>query len=74
MLLHKKLYAGQVVEDPVPVPGAAEASAEFRNFVAQCMAKDPFRRPTAEGLLSHPFILKVCSVIKGGSVCACVCS
>jgi serine/threonine protein kinase len=49
----------QVVEDPLPLPGAADASPEFCDFVAQCMAKDPHRRPSAEALLSHPFILKV---------------
>lgn len=54
-------YGEQVVEEPVPVAAAMEASPEFGDFVLQCMAKDPFRRPTAEGLLSHPFILKVLS-------------
>lgn len=51
----------QVVEEPVPLPQEGAFSAEFRSFVAACMQKDPFRRPTAEGLLSHPFILKVCT-------------
>ncbi|TPX67693.1 hypothetical protein SpCBS45565_g03575 [Spizellomyces sp. 'palustris'] len=31
-------------------------SAEFRDFVAQCLAKRPSQRPTASDLLSHPFI------------------
>ncbi|BDA48249.1 Mitogen-activated protein kinase kinase 3 [Coccomyxa sp. Obi] len=48
----------QVVEEPVPLPQESAFSAEFRSFVAACMQKDPFKRPTAEGLLSHPFILK----------------
>ncbi len=49
----------QVVEEPVPLPAEGTVSADFRSFVAACMQKDPYKRPTAEGLLSHPFILKV---------------
>lgn len=51
----------QVVEDPVPVPDGRRHSAEFASFVGDCMAKDPFKRPCADALLSHPFILKACS-------------
>ena len=42
----------------MPLPAAGSCSEEFRDFVRQCMQKDPLRRPSAEGLLSHPFILK----------------
>ena len=49
----------QVLTDPVPVPEEGVLSAELQSFVLQCMRKDPFTRPTAEGLLSHNFILKV---------------
>ncbi len=49
----------QVLSDPVPVPVEGVLSPELQDFVLQCMRKDPFRRPTAEGLLSHNFILKV---------------
>ena len=49
----------QVLSDPVPVPEEGVLSPELQDFVLQCMRKDPFRRPTAEGLLSHTFILKV---------------
>lgn len=48
----------QVVEDPVPVPDGRRHSPEFASFVGDCMAKDPFERPCADALLSHPFILK----------------
>jgi len=48
----------QVVEEAVPLPAPGACSSEFRDFVAACMQKDPLRRPSAEGLLSHAFILK----------------
>ena len=31
-------------------------SVAFRDFIAQCLVKDPARRPTAQQLLSHPFL------------------
>ena len=34
-------------------------SAECADFLAACMAKDPFQRPGAEALLGHPWIRKV---------------
>ena len=43
-------------ECPLPPPGAA--SPELRDFLAQCMRKDPWQRPTAEQLLRHPFVLQ----------------
>lgn len=49
-----------MVEEPVPLPAEGSVSPDFRSFVAACMQKDPYKRPTAEGLLSHPFILKAC--------------
>eukprot|EP00271_Cylindrocystis_brebissonii_P013001 TRINITY_DN3253_c0_g1_i1.p1 TRINITY_DN3253_c0_g1~~TRINITY_DN3253_c0_g1_i1.p1 ORF type:complete len:284 (+),score=50.14 TRINITY_DN3253_c0_g1_i1:855-1706(+) len=48
----------QVMEDPSPTPPADQFSAEFRDFVDACLIKDSFKRPTAEQLLSHPFIKK----------------
>eukprot|EP00457_Paulinella_chromatophora_P001810 gb/GEZN01001812.1/.p1 GENE.gb/GEZN01001812.1/~~gb/GEZN01001812.1/.p1 ORF type:complete len:772 (-),score=95.84 gb/GEZN01001812.1/:287-2602(-) len=36
-----------------------EFSADFSAFVAQCLQKDPFRRPSASDLLSSSFIRKV---------------
>ena len=33
-------------------------SAEFKDFVAQCLQKNSSNRPTASVLLSHPFLLK----------------
>ena len=49
---------------PVPVWGVL--SDELQDFVLQCMRKEPMRRPTAESLLSHDFILKVsCEALYG---------
>lgn len=31
-------------------------SANFHDFIAQCLIKDPKDRPTAATLLNHPFI------------------
>ncbi|KAJ3299992.1 Serine/threonine-protein kinase 24 [Borealophlyctis nickersoniae] len=39
-----------------PSPQLDESfSSEFRDFVKQCLAKNPEARPTAKDLLSHPF-------------------
>jgi serine/threonine protein kinase len=38
------------------VEGATEATPAFEDFVAQCLAFDTCRRPTAAALLAHPFL------------------
>ncbi|KAJ7553324.1 hypothetical protein O6H91_06G093300 [Diphasiastrum complanatum] len=48
----------QVMYDPSPSPPADQFSAEFRSFVDACLQKEADARPTAEQLLSHPFISK----------------
>ncbi|CAM6128999.1 unnamed protein product [Calypogeia fissa] len=48
----------QVMYDPSPSLPEDRFSWEFRSFVDSCLAKDPGERPTAEQLLSHPFIKK----------------
>ena len=53
------MRGAQVVDEEVPLPAPGACSEEFREFVRQCMQKDPLQRPSAEGLLSHPFILTV---------------
>jgi hypothetical protein len=37
-------------------------SAEFKDFVSQCLQKDPSKRPKANELLDHPFIKRSSSI------------
>ncbi|KAF2300133.1 hypothetical protein GH714_009370 [Hevea brasiliensis] len=48
----------QILEDPSPSPSKHKFSPEFCSFIDTCLQKDPDARPTAEQLLSHPFIMK----------------
>ncbi|EER27587.1 Protein kinase domain containing protein [Coccidioides posadasii C735 delta SOWgp] len=41
---------------PAPRLEGNKYSAHFRDFIAQCLIKDPDRRPTAKELLRHRFI------------------
>ncbi|KAF2140121.1 uncharacterized protein K452DRAFT_230673 [Aplosporella prunicola CBS 121167] len=41
---------------PAPRLEGSEYSKEYKDFVAQCLVKDPDRRPTAKELLRHKFI------------------
>ncbi|MCO5566989.1 hypothetical protein L7F22_020672 [Adiantum nelumboides] len=43
--------------NPPPSP-PENASAEFRDFIEQCLQKNPSQRPRASTLLTHPFISK----------------
>ena len=54
----------QVVEDDAPLPSCKHHSPEFVDLIKQCLEKDPYRRPTAESLIAHPFLQKVaCAVV-----------
>ncbi|CAH1437721.1 unnamed protein product [Lactuca virosa] len=48
----------QILEDPSPSPPKHIFSPEFCSFIEACLQKDADARPTAEQLLSHPFITK----------------
>ncbi|XP_042440843.1 mitogen-activated protein kinase kinase 3-like isoform X1 [Zingiber officinale] len=48
----------QILYDPSPTPPRDSFSPEFCSFVDACLQKDSDARPTAEQLLSHPFIRK----------------
>jgi serine/threonine protein kinase len=48
----------QILDDPSPSPPKNRFSQEFCSFIDDCLQKDADSRPTAEQLLSHPFIKK----------------
>ncbi|XP_022885326.1 mitogen-activated protein kinase kinase 3 isoform X1 [Olea europaea var. sylvestris] len=48
----------QILDDPSPSLSKQKFSPEFCLFVDACLQKNPDSRPTAEQLLSHPFITK----------------
>ncbi|XP_020520748.1 mitogen-activated protein kinase kinase 3 isoform X2 [Amborella trichopoda] len=48
----------QILYDPSPSPPRDSFSPEFCSFIDACLQKDAEARPTAEQLLSHPFIRK----------------
>ncbi len=35
-------------------------SAEFKDFLKQCIVKEPAQRPEGKQLLGHPFLRKAC--------------
>nr|GEW61651.1 mitogen-activated protein kinase kinase 3 [Tanacetum cinerariifolium] len=47
-----------ILDDPSPSPPKDTFSPEFCSFIDDCLQKDADARPTAEQLLSHPFITK----------------
>ena len=47
-----------IVQEPPPELDD-DFSPSFRDFVKQCLQKDPSNRPTAIDLLMHPFVSKV---------------
>jgi serine/threonine-protein kinase 24/25/MST4 len=67
MVKGKPPYAGTknpmsvILEIPKNPPPVLEGdfSPEFKDFVAQCLVKDPSKRPTASVLLQHPFVADV---------------
>ncbi|KAL8110061.1 hypothetical protein AgCh_025970 [Apium graveolens] len=48
----------QILEDPSPSPPNDIFTPEFCSFIDACLQKDAEARPTAEQLLSHPFVKK----------------
>ncbi|MQL71070.1 hypothetical protein Taro_003398 [Colocasia esculenta] len=52
----------QILYDPSPTPPKGSFSPEFCSFIDVCLQKDADARPTADQLLSHPFIEKYQSI------------
>ncbi|THG14544.1 hypothetical protein TEA_011121 [Camellia sinensis var. sinensis] len=48
----------QILDDPSPSPPKNIFSPEFCSFIDACLQKDADARPTADQLLSHPFVTK----------------
>eukprot|EP01097_Dermamoeba_algensis_P010851 TRINITY_DN8170_c0_g1_i1.p1 TRINITY_DN8170_c0_g1~~TRINITY_DN8170_c0_g1_i1.p1 ORF type:complete len:111 (+),score=35.77 TRINITY_DN8170_c0_g1_i1:28-333(+) len=44
-----------------PLKNAAEMSPNLVDFIEKCTMYDPAQRPTAQELLSHPFLSKTCN-------------
>lgn len=52
----KTFEAMTMIKDEPPPILEGDFSPEFKDFVAQCLVKDPNDRPTASQLLRHPFV------------------
>ncbi|GJP46422.1 hypothetical protein CLOM_g5713 [Closterium sp. NIES-68] len=46
----------EISTSPAPVAPADFFSPQFCDFIALCLQKDPSQRPSAEQLLTHPFV------------------
>jgi len=46
----------QIINDAPPQLPTASFSTEFRDFISQCLCKEPEMRPSAQQLLSHAFV------------------
>ena len=58
--MHPMRAIFQIPNGPPPtLPDPENYSAEFKDFLAKCLQKNPAQRPTAQQLLSHPFVKDV---------------
>jgi mitogen-activated protein kinase kinase kinase len=51
-------HIGVATKHP-PLPERGEISDVAINFLKQCLTVDPFKRPSASELISHPWMLEV---------------
>ena len=57
--LHSMRAAVKIPQSAPPtLPDPETWSGEFKSFIALSLTKDPTRRPSAEALLQHPFIVR----------------
>jgi serine/threonine protein kinase len=57
--LHPLKAVFKIPKDPAPRLDAALFSMNARDFVANCLQKDPDARSLAKSLLQHPFITEL---------------
>lgn len=56
----------QVLQDDVTLPPSGFVSELCRDFLAQCLQRDPAKRPAATALLSHPWVAQAAATnLKG---------